>query len=207
MRGARVTVCLAAVLVLGACDADEEPAAPDEQVEAPDTGEDAADAAADAGAQDDADGAEDTEGPAATPDGATDGPALATTEHPIAEHDASLAIELRAQETGDLLRVSLTFTPEGLGEDSSLAELFGSPGSGNGFSGRVIDADNLLEYSSVRSAVPHGSSVSIQDGQPVTLHFYVGAPVEPMDRFDFLLDFGSGAPNWQGFVDVPYPDA
>jgi hypothetical protein len=132
---------------------------------------------------------------------------LASTEHPVPDLDASLAVELRAAETGDLLRVSLTFTPHGLEERSSIAEMLGSAGSGNGLSGRVIDAANLLEYGPVRSAVPHGRGVYVEDGQPVTLHFYVGAPVEPMERFDFLLDFGSGSPNWQGFVDVPYPGA
>lgn len=133
---------------------------------------------------------------------------LVGTEHPLTEHGGSLEIGLRAEHVGELLRVAVTFTPRGIGPDrTSIAELLGSSGSGNGMSARLIDPVNLLEYETVRPAVPHGQPTPAVVDQPTTLYFYFGAPVEPLETFDFLLDFGSGVPDWPGFVDVPFSSA
>jgi hypothetical protein len=133
------------------------------------------------------------------------GEPLRAAEHPLQEQGGTLEIELRAREVGELLRVAVTFTPRGIGDErTSIATLFGSAGSGNGISGRLIDPVNLLEYETVRPAVPHGQSTPAYEDQPTTLHFYFAAPVEELETFDFLLDFGVGVPDWPGFVDVPF---
>jgi hypothetical protein len=153
------------------------------------------------------------DGATQAPDGDLDGapvpePAgepLAVAEHPLEEQDGTLEIELRAREVGELLRVAVTFTPRGIGDErTSIATLFGSAGSGNGMYGRLIDPVNLLEYETVRPAVPHGQSTPAFEDQPTTLHFYFAAPVEELETFDFLLDLGVGVPDWPGFVDVPF---
>lgn len=129
---------------------------------------------------------------------------LATAAHPLTDLDGTLDIELRAQEVGDLLRVALTFTPRGIEEGkTSIAELLGAYASGDGISGRLIDPVNLLEYETVKPAVRHGQAAPAYVDHPTTLVFYFGTPVEPMETFDFLLDFEVGAPHWPGFVDVP----
>jgi hypothetical protein len=157
------------------------------------------DAGEDVGEASDEDGGE-----AAAPAPSAAGPVLASAEHPLTEQDGSLDIELRAAEVGDLLRVEVTFTPRGIGsERATIAELFGTIGGGNGMSARLIDPVNLLEYETVRPAVPHGQSTPAFEDQPTTLNFYFGAPVEPLETFDFLLDFVVGVPDWPGFVDVP----
>lgn len=133
---------------------------------------------------------------------------LARTEHPLAAEDGTLEIELRAEEAGELLRVAVTFTPRDIdAERTSIAGLLGSAGSGNGISARLIDPVNLLEYEAVKPAVAHGRSTPAYVDQPTTLVFHFGAPVEPMETFDFMLDFGTGAPTWPGFVDVPFETA
>lgn len=130
---------------------------------------------------------------------------LASVEHQATALDATLQVDVMSAEVvGDLLRVAVAFTAQELDEESSLAELMGSIGPGNRISARLIDADNLLEYSSVRAAVPHGSGVSMVDGHAVTLYFYFAAPEQPMTSFDLQFDFGSGHPDLDGLVDVPF---
>lgn len=130
---------------------------------------------------------------------------LARTEHPLTDLDGTLEIELRAEEVGDLLRVAVTFTPRGIDDErTSIADLLGAYASADGISGRLIDAANLLEYQTVRPAVRHGQVAHAYVDHPTTLVFYFGRPVEPMETFDFLLDFEISASNWPGFVDLPY---
>lgn len=130
------------------------------------------------------------------------GPPLVSVEHQVAE-GGTAEIDVRAAEAGELFRVTLTITARGTG-DTTVAELFGGVGGAAGISGRLIDAANLLEYELVFPTVPHGSAVRIAEDQPVTLHFYFGAPVAPFESFDFLLDLGASSPNWPGVVDVPF---
>lgn len=208
---ALVSVGVLGVLLLGCSgDGTDDVGSPDgtpqadgaaEQAPTADDGEDAtADAGVDADA---ADGTEADHEDGAAPPPSTAGPVLASVEHPLTEQDGSLDIELRAEEVGELLRVEVTFTPRGIGaERTNLAELFGSSGSGNGMSARLIDPANLLEYETIRPAVSHGQSTPAYEDQPTTLNFYFGAPIEPLETFDFLLDFVVGVPDWPGFVDV-----
>lgn len=205
MRRFVVVLGTAAVLAVG-CDGGEEPPAettPSEQPDAEPSDGDPADEAdvEDAPTGDDvAQGDDGAQGEVAE---APSGEVLASTNHPAAEQGGSLDIELRAQEVGELLRVELTFTPRDIGDEStSVATMFGSSGPGNGMSGRLIDPVNLLEYETVRNAVAHGQPTPAYEGQPTTLYFYFAAPVEPMETFDFRLDFGSGTPDWAGFTDV-----
>jgi hypothetical protein len=195
----RVASVVVAVVLVGCANGDEPAADPateasEEQAEAEVDGDGAVVDDLDEGADD---------GPPAT--GRPAGEPLVVTEHPTAGHDGALEIELRAEVVGELLRAAVTFIPRGIGDErTSLAELFGSMGSGNGISARLIDPVNLLEYETVRPAVSHGQSTPVHDGQPLTLHFYFAAPVEDLETFDFLLDFVVGVPDWPGFVDVPF---
>lgn len=205
-RSTLIGLGLAAILLAG-CNGDDDTAT--ETTPADDTA-DGGEVADDAGAGDDLaddgatdDDAADDDGAASPPPASDAGPVLATAEHPASGHDGTVEIELRAGEVGDLLRVELTFTPRGIDDSErvGLADLLG-PGGGNGMSARLIDPVNLLEYETVRNAVPHGQVAPAHDGQPTTLNFYFGAPVEPLETFDFLLDFMVGTSEWPGFVDV-----
>jgi hypothetical protein len=194
-------VVVAVALALAACsndepvaepaaDADQEPVTVEADDESQDDPVDDLDEGADGGAAS-----------AAAPSGET----LVSAQHPLTEQDGHLEIELRARIVGELFRVAVTFTPRDIGDErTSVAQLFGSSGSANGISARLIDPVNLLEYETVRRAVPHGQSAPAYQDQPTTLNFYFAAPVEELDTFDFLLDFVVGAPDWPGFVDVPF---
>ena len=211
MRRQTMVAALAVVLLVGCADDDAESGAATEAGSEPAT-EPAGDDDAGQGAVDpdepvSDDGAGDVSGDGdATPMPARpEGEPLAATEHPAQELGGTLEIELYAREVGELLRVSVVFTPRDIGDErTSLAQLLGASASGDGISGRLIDPVNLLEYETVRAAVPHGQSAPAYQDQPTTLQFYFAAPEQPMETFDFLLDLVVDSPDWPGFVDVPY---
>lgn len=133
---------------------------------------------------------------------------LARVDHPLTDLDGVLEAELRAERVGDLLRVAVTFTPRQIPDGSTtLASLLGGTGMYEGISARLIDPVHLLEYGTVRPTVPHGQAVPAHVDHPSTLVFYFGAPVEPLETFDLLLDLEATAVEWPGFVDVPFEGA
>ena len=190
-------VC-AGVLLLSACDGDDEPAAgpPVTAVDPTPTDEDGPAP----------NGGQDPDIGTAEPDDGQPPAALAVTTLPIDWVDGG---ELEAAVTGievagELLRVAVTFTaslpPET--EDVAIgAVLLGNEGQpGAGVRPELIDPVNLKAYEVVAGGTRGGASIRLVDGVARTLVFYYAAPQDDLDTIDFM--WSSQVPP---LTDVPFP--